>query len=406
MGAGRDESPAGTYQASALPDQVVLQGPQGEQRLAVPGLSLQAVAVGDGGQVAVAGTRPQRPHSPVLAVLTGGMPREIGELGYRASFDVAPDGRVAFHSVYDIYVDEGQGPRPLARVPTMVDQVEYLDDGRLVARTVMYSWGTAIPVYYVVEPDGRATPLEDPRLADELGLPVLDPLARNYQEIFPGVGPYQAVQLAEQFGYSLPSMVLRAPDRRRAVFSCDERVSPRAGTWVLQVGSGRALPLQARPGSPPLPARRLSEGVWSPDGSQAALLFSENGQEPNLAVLGADNLALVAPFPVNRHQDEAPACWSQDGRLLAVELLENGRPVVYCCDGQRFFPVIPEARLRGWDGEKLKVEKDGVALSIPPAPLDPARAAEYLLGPAPPPAGTIEVGDGYVDVGPVRLPRR
>ncbi|MBI3928297.1 MAG: hypothetical protein HY319_22325 [Armatimonadetes bacterium] len=406
---GGDVSPRGRYRAVPVEGgaRVVDLETGWESTIPLPDeLRPECVSVADDG-VTLAALAPSRGGAKKLVYWRNGKASVLQDGFALYALDLSSDGeRLAYASFDNVHVASKGAGQPLARLPHPVDELDYRPDGSLLARCHHDPWGVgSIPIYYHLREDGSQDVLGNVREAEKLGHPVLDPLRKEYAIVYPHASPEFRERLIDRFGYNTPSYRVFSADRQRMVFSLEARRAPledgSPGIYIL----GPSDDLQPVRFQGPSPTQ-LHEVNFGP-GEQVALAVGSG--RPKVAVVSTrDGQATVLPVPLA--PDKRTLAWSESGRYLGFQGLDGERPTVYCYDREKdlTLPVSP-GELLGWEADKIRIRRpDGETWTLDPLPVDGSNAHRHLLGDPyeEGPAGTIRVGDDYVEVGPVRLPKR
>ncbi|MEW6283868.1 MAG: hypothetical protein AB1758_34970 [Candidatus Eremiobacterota bacterium] len=410
---GCDLSPGGRYRTTPEVEKVVLtDGQSGEStRLPARGPLQRTAAAEDGRTVAFVSESPG--GGRVLATVRAGedAPRVLEESFGIYGMDLSPDGStVAFGSFFDLKVADEDGVRVLGRFPAFIEEVHYLENGSLLVQGKLNSWTRPVPAFWVVDPAGRASFLGDPREAEQLAPGVLQGLQEGYRAVFPMAS--RSDPLLDQFGYCLPSYRALSEDESAMVFSVGSRFEPRdphEGTYLIR--GERADPVRLEDGPDLLQGRSLSEVVWAPGGTDVALAFGNRvdaypcvvGQEPTRARLLA--------FPLARRGDKHAMDWSPSGRYLAMEVMVDSMPAIYCFDtrDRSFYVVVTGSHLEGWEGERLLARRPEQEEALELEPLPGEYAPGQLFGRPLPEKGIdpgVKIEQEHVIIGGVKVPRR
>ncbi len=339
-----DRSPRGLYTARPEGRRVIRESEQQDQlEFHHP---VERVTVADDGTTAVllAGEG-GRSH---LVVDRNGDRAELDlDLSLKA-LDLDSSGEQLAYSRHNkVFVRDQHGERELTRTPRYIERLEYLEDDRLLIQSHASGWGVAhIPTYYLCQPDGSTSQIEDVDQAEALGEAVWQPLCHTYQRLFPGLDEATARDFAERFGYALPNTRLLSPEQDRVVFNSGNEVF--SGSLpdgkLKRVGEGK-----------------LQSVFWG--GEQVAVAFETRLEIPGRAVL-----------PYRVHQ----ASW-KNGVLMA-QAHDGTEDTVFAWKGDRFFPVS-RGRFQKWIGDKMLIEREGREALCEPVPLEPDQALDYLIGP-------------------------
>jgi hypothetical protein len=140
-----------------------------------------------------------------------------------------------------------------------------------------------------------------------------------------------------------------------------------------------------------------------------ALRIVPQGEARPIEATVADNGAIVRSLPLA--VDGKHVHWSPDEGRVAFDVRDGERHLVYVydVDDDRFFPVLPDASVEGWEGPHLRVRgADGRLAIIAPIALDPAQGAGLVFGSGSASAspGEVKVDGDHVDIKGIRVPRR
>ncbi|MCA9790348.1 MAG: hypothetical protein KC910_01080 [Candidatus Eremiobacteraeota bacterium] len=336
------------------------------------GRPLDSVTVADNGTVAAL-TPGEGGTSQLWLACAGAEPRQVAQGFTIGSVDLRSDGAALAYARHDrVMVVDAAGERELCHTPRWIDRVEYLEDDRLLVCSHESGWGIApIPTYYVVEPNNTMAMLDDVQAAEELGVPVRQPLLTTYKKLFPGIDEATAGRLLDRFGYALPEYRVLSKDHDQVVFNSGQQVF-----WAR-------LP-EAR--LEQLPALGKIDKVYWPEQGPPAVACERGLAVPAQATL---------PYRVQT------AFWSPDGEL-AAQAQESDGPTVFVQGSEGFFPVA-RGELLGWQDGQLRIRRDGEEGLFAPLPLSPADARDYLLGPERQ-VRPIQVDEEAVDIGGYRIP--
>lgn len=403
-----DLSPGGRFAVEVATDSVVLTDTATGATKSLPVGGVTAATVSDRGDVAVVTASPDGQGNLVARLDAEGR-LQVVDRGYGASSpELSADGsRLSWISHYDVKEAGPDGPRVLGRVQYIADRSEFLQDGRLLVRSDRDVWstGTELPHYWLFDPAGAVTPLQDVAVAESLGTPVREALVGIHGKLFDGATRQQCESMADGFGYRLPNFRGQSPRRDRAVFNVPAGPDGEAfGLHLIEPGGrGPAAALSAADAAQ-VGRRSVTHTEWQPGERRVAVAF--DGFPRRAAVVDFEGSSRLLPGELASGGTRAPLWWSPDGRWLAVEFREGERTAVHLYDveADAMFPVLPDARVKGWKNGNLEVEVDGARRLVVPGPMDVSRGREYVLGPKPEDAGAIEVRNGEVQVGDIRLP--
>ncbi|MCE7875043.1 hypothetical protein DYH09_32405 [bacterium CPR1] len=412
-----DRSPDGTYESLSEGDQVLLRERQtGQTRtLSVPNeLKLERTSVANGGQTVAFAGKDSSGAVNVFRARPGQSPQLVENRFALYGIDLSPTGQdLAYISLDEVKLHDGQQNRTLARLPSQLDEVHYLEDGRMLVQGHTSCWTSGrVATFWVLNEDGQSQFLDDPDLAEELSPGTLSALDEGYQNAFPMADPAQRKALMGQFGYHTPTYRIPSPTKDRMVFSVKSRFSPtdaRQGIYLVQRGHGQAQRIRQGEGVDLVAGRELSSVTWSADGSEAALVLARGSGDAYACVVGAEaDKAVVLPYRVDQSKPE----WSESGRYLAVQVVVDDLTSIFCFDTEKraFFPVVTGYRLEGWKQDRLLVRRGEEApLELEPNTMDPRFAPGQLFGSPLPEPGLdpgVRVEPDHVVVGGVRVPRK
>lgn len=366
-----------------------------------------ASASDDGSRVAFLANRPgSLGMEQVVGVVGQDAPQQIVAQDWTVNdVDLAPDGSVVYSRYMDIHVVDAAGDRVLARMPSPPTRVECLPDGRILAETTTFAWGPPnTPIYSLVERDGQISTIGDPEVADTLGQPVLEILRSQYERVFPSASPSQREALQERFGYDTPTYRMESPGQAWTAFSVTRGLSNPAeeGVYVLPSGTGGPRRIPDLEG--------LDNASWSADEKRVALQGKDERGRRHLvlAETGSDRSKQLA-LPWELMGDGAPTChWSPDGRYTVIQSHDR-EPLLHAYDWDKdlLFRLPSKGHVVRWEEGQAVLKTGDAEQRITLAPPGVENAEEYLFGePRQEPAGSIHVGDDYVEIGPVRVPRR
>lgn len=409
---GSDVSPGELYAVEVAADSVVLtERSTGSRRtLPVQGVRPLDATVSDRGDVAILADAPDGQGRLVGRLQPDGTFQQVGRSYGASSPELSADGsRLTWLSLYDVEEVGPNGPRHLGKVPYTADRSAFLEDGRLLVRSDRDPWATGhkVPYYWLVDPAGGVQALDDVPTAESLGVPVRDKLQAVHGRLFEGATPEQCRDLADLFGYRTPSYRALTPRRDKTVFWVEPGADGQAfGLYRMVPGKGSPQAALSPADAAAVGSKRVSQAEWQPGFRRVAVAYE--GPFRKAAVVDFEGGSRLLPGELAEGGTRAPLWWSPDGRWLAVELAEGDRRAVHLYDveADALYPVVPDGRVEGWKDGNLAVTVDGVRRVILPGPLDVSRGREYVLGPKPEDAGSIEVGEGEVQVGDVRLPVR
>lgn len=405
-----DLSPSGRYESELQGDSVSLReraSGQGEVRPLPSGQAPERCSVADDGRTLAFSMRDERGQSHLYRSQPGQPPGPVDSTFALYGLDLSPDGNgLAYITLDQVKLQQGESTRTLARLPTMLDEIQYLEDGRLLVQGRASCWSNgSVSTFWLMDEQGQYQFVNDPHEAERLQPGVLSELDAGYKNAFPMADAAQRRELIEQFGYHTPSYRIPSPDKQRMVFSVKPRLEPgdgRAGIYLVQGGQGPARPLPSSRGAD------LSAVTWRADGRESSLVLTRPNGEAQVCVLGEDvDQASILPYRLDKR--ETP--WSGSGRYLAVQAVVDDMPAIFAFDTQKrsFVPVVTGYQLEGWNGDLLKVSRDGEQLELEPTLLDPRHAPGQIFGSPLPEPGLdpgIRVEPDHVVVGGVRLPRR
>lgn len=412
-----DHSADGRSSVHPSGDSVVLAEDGKERRLCARGMKvLEATVADDGRTVAVrAGTMDKDANKEILALLAeDGTMRVLDPDAHTRSIDISPDGtQIAYASCFDVrVVDSAGASRQLAHMPVFIDEVEFMPGGGLLARGTSNGWGgQSAPAWYMIDPrNGQWNFVSNLDEAESLGPSVRQPLLEQYDHAYPNSTPAQRRELMEKFGYQLPHFRQISQDKRQMVFDMQPMHQDPAqgdpGVYFYTAGRGLPVPLT----DPSLGGRQLDDVEWSSGSRRAAVVFrGPTAADRQMLGVASDDGATFHALPLS--VDGRHVHWSDDERLLAFDVLDGQRHIVYVYDAEekRFFPVLPDASVEGWDGAHLVVTgADGRSATIPAVSIDPSMGGGLVLG-SPQgrkTPGEVLVNDDYVEIGGIRVPRR
>lgn len=412
-----DLSPDGGYESQPTGDRVILREREsGRTRsLAAPSeLTLERTSVANGGQTAAFSGKDSKGAIHLFRVGLDEAPQLVENRFALYGIDLSPDGRqLAYISLDQVQVHDGQQSRTLAKLPSQLDEVHYLQDGRMLVQGHTTCWSNGrVDTFWVLNEHGQSQFLDDPNLAEELSPGTLSALDEGYQNAFPMADPAQRKALMGQFGYHTPTYRIPSPTKDRMVFSVKSRfapMDPRQGIYLVQRGQGQAERIRQGEGVDLIAGRELSSVTWSADGSEAALVLARGSGDAYACVVGAEaDKAVVLPYRMDQGKPE----WSESGRYLAVQVVVDDLTSIFCFDTEKraFFPVVTGYRLEGWKQDRLLVRRGEEApLELEPNTMDPRFAPGQLFGSPLPEPGLdpgVRVEPDHVVVGGVRVPRK
>lgn len=413
--AGADLSPSGHYRVEVQEDSVVLTDARsGEiRRLPVKGATPVEATVSDRGDVAVVADKRDGQGALVGRLAEDGSLHVVERAHGISSPELSADGeRLAWLSTFQVRGQDPDGsPRTLLALTERPDACEFLEDGRLLVRSDHNPWSLRekVPYYRLLDEAGQATFLDSVREAEELGMPVREPLLRLAEKLQPGSTPDQQAFMADTFGYRTPSVRVLSPGAERSVF------------WIPAGSAGEPFGLfrVEHGGAAPVPALEPAHAAALAGRAPAAWSFDPSGRRVALAFEGTPRRGVIVDFQggstliprelSGRDWGRAALHWSPDGRMLAMEVVQGDHPAVEVLDVETggIYPVASRGEVVGWKDGMIEVrDPRGGTQLMPAGPLDAERAREYVIGKKPEPSGSIEERPGEVQVGEVKLPVR
>lgn len=403
-----DLSPGGRFAVEVAADTVVLTDTSTGATRSLPVSRVLAATVSDRGDLAVVTASPDGQGNLVGRLAADGTLQVVDQGHGASSPELSSDGsRLTWLSLYDVKEAGPDGPRVLGKVQYTGDRSEFLEDGRLLVRSDRDVWSTGkeLPHYWLFDGAGAVTPLQDVAVAETLGVPVRETLVGIHGRLFDGATRRQCEEMADAFGYRLPVYRGQTPTRDRAIFFVPPGQDGEAfGLHRIEPGGrGPSAALSAADAAV-VGRRAVTHSEWQPGNRRVAVTF--DGFPRRAAVVDFDGGSRLLPGELASGGTRAPLWWSPEGRWLAVELREGERTAVHLYDveADALFPVLPNARVEGWKDGRLEVQVDGATRLVVPGPMDAERGREYVLGPRPEEAGEIQVREGEVQVGEIRLP--
>ncbi len=405
-----DLSPNGRYEVGASGDAIALQDRQDgfcELRPLPPERGLERTTIADDGRTAAFSARDPRGETHLYVSTPEQPAREIASAWALYGIDFSPNGNtLAYVSLDQVKIHEGETTRTLAKLPNQLDEVHYLPDGRLLVQGRSTHWTNgSVPTFWLLDSSGQYAFVNDPRAAEALEPGVLKSLDEGYSNAFPMADAEQRGVLIEQFGYHTPTFRQPSPDKDRMVFSVRPRLEPtdsRGGIYLARGGQGAAQRLPLTAGS------ELTDVEWRPDSREAAVVLTRPNGDAQLLIVG-DRAEEASLLPHRLEKRETP--WSGSGRYAAAQVRVDDLTTIFAFDTEKrtFLPVVTGYQLEGWKGDLLVVSRDGQTLELEPTLLDPRHAPGQLFGSPLPEDGLdpgVRIEPEHVVVGGVRVPRK
>lgn len=411
-----DHSPDGAYESLPEGDRVLLREREtGHTRsLSVPPeLKLERTSISNGGQTVAFTGKDSSGAVKLFRARNDESPQLVENRFALYGIDLSPTGQaLAYISLDEVKLNDGRQNRTLAKLPSQLDEVHYLEDGRMLVQGHTTCWSNGrVATFWVLDETGQSQFLDDPKLAEELSPGVLESLDEGYQNAFPMADAGQRKTLMDQFGYHTPTYRITSPSRERMVFSVKSRLSSsnREGIYLVQGGQGEARRIRQGEGVDLIEGRELASVKWRNDGGEAALTLSRGSGDAYACVVGErPDEAVVLPYRL----EPSELLWSGSGRFLAAQAVVDDLTTIFCFDTEKraFFPVVTGYRLEGWKGDKLLARRgEEEPLELEPNAVDPRFAPGQIFGSPLPEKGIdpgVRVEPDHVVVGGVRVPRK
>ncbi len=327
---------------------------------------------------------------------------EISGDGSRLAYTDVPDG--AAPSEGYIYLDGPDG-RLRHRFPGRVTGNEFLEDGRLLVRTERTWNSVKIPSYHLVDGAGHVAQVTDVATAEALGGQARARSAEAYAAGLPGATAHQCRELVDRFGYRLPDPIFSQGRSSLFWVPPGEDGQP-SGLYCLEHGQGSAQPALSGSDAAVVGSQPPDAVQWRPDQQGAALVF-----DGRVAVLDFGRGSHLLPGAVGQAGQPGAANlqWSRDGRWLAAEMVRDGSASeidVYDTKTGDFTTVAPEGRLLGWNLGDVQVQVGSQTRSVHLGDLSKDALRDEFLDSQPGAARDIQVDQGEVRIGGIRLSRR